>query len=211
MASEEREQVNSSNEIQVGPESRLGATTYVRPGIKPRTYPPRNGASTNGPLTEDGAMGWFGIGLGLAELLAPRRVATMIGVSPEHRTLIRLMGLRELVSSAGILSDRSSAGAVWSRVAGDVLDVALLGAAFTSNRSDRGRLAAVAASVARRHGDGCHYRATVEPRDPNQKRNDPGYNSPHYRSTTRRVVRLLASTQPFADIHETRAAYRAEG
>lgn len=93
-------------------------------------------------------LGWFGVGLGLAELLAPRRVATMIGVSQEHRTLIRCMGLRELVSSAAILRDPSSAGAVWSRVAGDVLDLALLGVAFTSRRSNHTPLAAATASVA---------------------------------------------------------------
>ena len=92
-------------------------------------------------------MGWFGVGLGLAELIAPRRVAALIGVNPTHQTLIRLMGLRELASSAGILREGSSAAAVWTRVAGDVVDLALLGAAFTSNRSNRARLAAATASV----------------------------------------------------------------
>jgi hypothetical protein len=151
MAAREHERSTSSGEDKAAQEAKIGSSTDLQRKMEPRSYPQRNGASTNGPLTQEqqlaGVMGWFGIGLGLAELLVLRRVATMIGVSPEHRTLIRLMGLRELASSAGILSDRSSAGAVWSRVAGDVLDLALLGAAFTSNRSDRGRLAAATASV----------------------------------------------------------------
>jgi uncharacterized membrane protein len=152
MAVEEQEQLKRSSEAQAMQEPQTGPSTQVRRRSEPRSSPQRNGAATNGRMTQEqqlaGAMGWFGIALGLAELLAPRRVATMIGVSPEHRTLIRLMGLRELASSAGILGDRSSAGAVWSRVAGDVLDLTLLGAAFASSRSDKGRLAAAAASVA---------------------------------------------------------------
>lgn len=139
MAIEEQERLKSTGELQA----------RLRRRTTPRNYPHSNGVDR--PTQEQqlaGAMGWFGIALGLAELLTPRRVATTIGVSPEHRTLIRLMGLRELASGVGILSNRSSAAAVWSRVAGDVLDLALLGAAFTSNRSDRSRLAAATASVA---------------------------------------------------------------
>jgi len=151
MAIEQREQLNPSNETQAVQEPESGSSTPVRRRIKLKTYPENNGAAMDSRLTQEQqlaeALGWFGIGLGLAELLAPGRVAAIIGVSPEHRTVIRMMGLRELASSVGILSGRSSAGAVWSRVAGDVLDVALLSAAFASGRSDRNRLAATMASV----------------------------------------------------------------
>ncbi len=96
-----------------------------RPGRRtaPRAYPQRNATATNGRPTQEqqlaNGMGWFGVGLGLAELLAPRRVAAMIGVNPRYQILIRMMGLRELASSAGILRDRSSPAAVWTRVAGE--------------------------------------------------------------------------------------------
>ncbi len=149
MATQERERLKPSSEAQSMSEPGYSAQV---PHRKPRMYPQSTSFATNGERTQEqqlaAAMGWFGIGLGLAELLSPGRVAAMIGVNPEYRTLIRMMGLRELVSSAGILSDRPSAGAVWSRVAGDILDLALLGAAATSGRSNRGRLAASAISVA---------------------------------------------------------------
>src|ERR1041385_5983308 len=49
-------------------------------------------------------LGWFSVGLGLAELLAPRAIANISGVSNTHTGLIRLYGAREL--GAGI--DRKS-------------------------------------------------------------------------------------------------------
>ena len=117
-----------------------------------QSYPERHGSPGNGSLTQEErwayGLGWFGIGLGLMELAAPKRVARMIGVSPDHHVLIRAMGLRELMSSAGILSDRAPAAAMWSRVVGDAIDLALLGAALTSGRSNRGRVTAAALSVA---------------------------------------------------------------
>ncbi len=58
------------------------------------------------------------------------------------------MGLREIASGVGILTQRAPATAVWSRVAGDAIDLACLGAAFMSNRSNRGRVALTTAAVA---------------------------------------------------------------
>ena len=150
MTIQEREQMKPSSETQTMSEPDYSAQVPRR--TKSRMYPQNNSSATNGNRTQEqqlaAAMGWFGVGLGLAEVLSPGRVAAMIGVNPEHRTLIRMMGLRELASSAGILSDKPSAGAVWTRVAGDILDLFLLGAAATSSRSNRGRLAVSAISVA---------------------------------------------------------------
>jgi uncharacterized membrane protein len=93
-------------------------------------------------------LGLFGLGLGLAELVAPRRLARMIGAPLGHDGLIRAMGLREIASGVGILTQRVPATAVWSRVAGDAIDVACLGASLISNRSNRGRVALATAAVA---------------------------------------------------------------
>ncbi|HEX8089368.1 MAG TPA: SRPBCC family protein [Blastocatellia bacterium] len=92
-------------------------------------------------------LGWFSIGLGLAEVLAPKGMARLIGVSEDHPILFRVLGLREIASGIGILTQRRPAGWVWSRVAGDVMDLSLLGAALASDDSDKGRLAAATAAV----------------------------------------------------------------
>jgi uncharacterized membrane protein len=93
-------------------------------------------------------MGWFGIGLGLAEVLRPRRFARTIGAPAQHHRLIQAMGLREIANGVGILIWPSAPAGVWARVAGDLVDLACLGAAFTSRRADRGRLAKAAGAVA---------------------------------------------------------------
>ncbi len=96
------------------------------------------------------ALGWFSIGLGLAELLAPRQLANFIGLEDEnkHTGLLRFYGARELMAGVGILSKQEQpASWVWARVAGDMLDLASLAAAFRSENADKSRLAAATAAV----------------------------------------------------------------
>ena len=92
-------------------------------------------------------LGWFSIGLGLAELLAPRAIASISGVSKERTGLIRLYGLREIASGITIFAQEKPTEGVWSRVAGDALDLASLGMAFTSPNAKTGRLAFATANV----------------------------------------------------------------
>jgi uncharacterized membrane protein len=93
-------------------------------------------------------LGWFSIGLGLAEVLAPGGVAKISGVSRKNTGLIRLFGLREIASGLGIFAQgRRPAEAVWARVVGDALDLACLGAAFASPKTKKGRLAFATANV----------------------------------------------------------------
>lgn len=92
-------------------------------------------------------LGWFSIALGLAEILAPRRVARLVGV-PERVGLIRLIGLREIASGLAIFTQSRPAGALWSRVGGDVMGLGLLGASYSSEYSNRARLATATAAVA---------------------------------------------------------------
>ena len=92
-------------------------------------------------------LGWFSLGLGFAELLAPRTIAKITGVSNEHTGLIRLYGLREIAAGVMIFAQEKPAAGVWSRVAGDALDLASLGNAFTSPNAKTGRLAFATANV----------------------------------------------------------------
>ena len=94
-------------------------------------------------------LGWFSIGLGLAQIVAPRHVAQWIG-APDHgrsRTLVRVVGMREMAAGAGLLTRPRPAGWVWARVAGDLMDLALLGSALTSHRAKQDRVAAATAAV----------------------------------------------------------------
>jgi uncharacterized membrane protein len=92
------------------------------------------------------ALGWFSIGLGVAEIVAPGRLAQIIGVDNKPG-VFRLMGLREIGHGIGIISLERPAGAVWSRVAGDILDLALLSTQLDPANSERRKTAAAAISV----------------------------------------------------------------
>jgi uncharacterized membrane protein len=95
-------------------------------------------------------LGWFSIGLGLAQMLTPGGVARLIGVSDDaaNRNLMRVMGMREVATGLGILSRPRPASWVKARVAGDMLDLSLLGAAFMSGDTQKGRVAFATAAVA---------------------------------------------------------------
>jgi len=96
------------------------------------------------------ALGWFSIGLGVAEVVAPRRMARLIGLAhtDTRRPLLQAFGLREIASGAGILGGGRQAGWLWSRVVGDALDLAMLGRARSERGADRARLASATAAVA---------------------------------------------------------------
>ena len=93
------------------------------------------------------SLGWFSIGLGLAEILRPGDLAEFIGV-PKRRKLIQIMGAREIASGVLILAQRRPVAGLWSRVAGDAADLALLGTAMQSRRAQRDRIIAATAAVA---------------------------------------------------------------
>lgn len=95
-------------------------------------------------------LGWFSLGLGLAQVAATRRVAHLIGVPDDsgNRALLRAVGVREIVSGVGILTRPRPAGWLWARVGGDAMDLMLLGAALTSYKAQRNRVLAATAAVA---------------------------------------------------------------
>src|SRR5688572_13358110 len=92
-------------------------------------------------------LGWFSLGLGMTELFAPKFIARISGVPERRSGIIRLYGLREIASGIGIFAQKNPAEAVWSRVAGDVLDLTSLGLAATSPDAKTGRIGFATANV----------------------------------------------------------------
>jgi len=92
-------------------------------------------------------LGWFSIGLGAAELLAPGMIARVAG-SRNHKSLMRMYGLRELAAGVGILATSRPAPWLWARVAGDMLDLASLGSVAADARNGPGKALFSIASVA---------------------------------------------------------------
>jgi uncharacterized membrane protein len=58
-----------------------------------------------------------------------------------------MVGVREIVTGLGILSERAPGAWAWARVAGDAIDLALLGAATSSPDADPRRIAVATAGV----------------------------------------------------------------
>ncbi len=113
----------------------------------------QNGGSQSETRSQEGNadqlarfLGWFSIGLGAAELLAPRQLADLIGVDNKPG-VFRMMGLREIGHGIAILSQEQPAPGVWSRVAGDILDLALLGTQLDSDNPEREKTLAATMSV----------------------------------------------------------------
>lgn len=69
-------------------------------------------------------LGWFSLGLGLLELVAPGRLGRTLGLEGKEN-LLRGYGAREIGAGVWALSD-TPAPAIWSRVAGDLLDLGTL-------------------------------------------------------------------------------------
>jgi len=92
-------------------------------------------------------LGWFSIGLGLAELLMPRTLSRLIGIKPRP-FVTRLFGLREIASGVGLLTQSEKGPWLKARVVGDGMDLALLGLGATSDGSKAGKLAFATAAVA---------------------------------------------------------------
>jgi len=84
-------------------------------------------------------LGVFSVALGLTQLAAPNWLGLTTG-GRMHPTLTRVWGARELASGIGVLSGRKPAAALWARVAGDIIDLGLLGVALVKS-SRRARLA----------------------------------------------------------------------
>jgi hypothetical protein len=89
------------------------------------------------------ALGWFSLGLGVAELIAPGSITRALGMQGKEG-LVRAYGVREIGSGLLSLSPDKQAG-LWSRVAGDGIDIATL---ITGLREDNPKRQNVAIALA---------------------------------------------------------------
>jgi hypothetical protein len=85
-------------------------------------------------------LGWFGIALGVAEVIAPRRTAALMGAPRRSTDALPALGAREIASGVGILASGRPTGWLWTRVLGDAIDLAVLGRSLRGSRRSPRRL-----------------------------------------------------------------------
>jgi glyoxylase-like metal-dependent hydrolase (beta-lactamase superfamily II) len=123
-----------------------GAAPADAPGFRPGGALPWRMPEGNDRALAQG-LAWFGIGLGLVEVLAPARFARMIGREGHERTL-QLFGMREIASGVAMLGSSDPERHLGLRVGGDVLDGGLLLAGLRASNPGRRRTALALAAVA---------------------------------------------------------------
>jgi uncharacterized membrane protein len=86
-------------------------------------------------------LGWFSIGLGTAQILAPRVMSRLVGVkdADNNTGLMRALGVREISAGIGLLADPKPTGFAAARVAGDAMDLALMVKTLATPQNDKGR------------------------------------------------------------------------
>ena len=88
----------------------------------------RNQPDTDTAFSTATKLGLFSYGLGITQLLRPGSVNRFAGV-PDfglNHTMQQIIGVREIVSGTGILFGNNTSGWMWSRVAGDLMDLTIL-------------------------------------------------------------------------------------
>jgi len=69
-------------------------------------------------------LGWLSLGIGLYQLLAPGKLTRQLGMQGSENCM-RACGARGVMSGIGALTDNPTP-AIWSRLGGDVIDLAVL-------------------------------------------------------------------------------------
>lgn len=92
-------------------------------------------------------LGWLSLGLGVAEVLAGKAVGKAVGAEDKHK-MVRGHGLREIASGAGMLAGKHQGPLMWSRMAGNAMEIASLGASLMKTKSRKGAALAALGAVA---------------------------------------------------------------
>jgi uncharacterized membrane protein len=92
-------------------------------------------------------LGWFSVGLGLAELLAPRSVARAIGMPDASGAVLQTLGAGKIANGVAILAQPDNPAWLWSRVGGGGIDLAYLSSGLLDDRVDTGTRGIAMAAV----------------------------------------------------------------
>jgi hypothetical protein len=111
---------------------------------------PRSASEAVGPVRVADTIGWVSSLLGAPMLLAPRRFLRTVGVEDDARAVAWTVGvgLREQIAMLNIIANRQRRIGMWSRAAGDTMDLALLLGAYRLRATDKRRLRQVVALTA---------------------------------------------------------------
>jgi hypothetical protein len=109
------------------------------------TVLPRAGGGSAKGLAR--GLGWLSLALAAAELVAPRALSRAISGDMQP-ALLRTYGVRELVAGLGILTSSNPRPWLWSRLAGDALDLAALAPAMRRRSGNRAAAAVAFGMVA---------------------------------------------------------------
>src|SRR3954462_7182155 len=98
----------------------------------------RPGRSRSAYDTLARGLGYFSIALGVAELVAPAAVCRAAGVRGLD-SIIRGYGAREIATGVAILTSHDPEPWIWTRVVGDVADMATVAAGVQQDNDSRSR------------------------------------------------------------------------
>jgi uncharacterized membrane protein len=117
-------------------------------------YPGVNGRRPVGSVdaTAEGLakfLGWFSIGLGLAQVLMPHRMVKLIGLRNTWRRnlIMQAIGIREVTTGIGALTQFRPLPWIRGRLGGDAMDIALLARAMQAPDAKRERTGIALAAV----------------------------------------------------------------
>lgn len=81
-------------------------------------------------------LGMFSLALGAVELFGAKRITRALDADG-HERLVKGFGVREIATGAAILAQPAVSTGIWGRVAGDALDLAMLGVAARNSPNNR--------------------------------------------------------------------------
>lgn len=81
-------------------------------------------------------LGLFSIAIGVAELIAAKRIAGALDAE-DHQGVVRGFGAREVLAGINLIAAPAASANMWNRVAGDAMDLGALVLAAKRNPSNK--------------------------------------------------------------------------